>query len=697
MKSMIRIVLVVFAVAAVAMPIAAQQADHQSASNPLVQLLQSKGILSAEEAATVRSASTTAEANERLARLLWSKGLISQEEYNSTVAAAATSAASAANTGAGGAHMVNAAAPVATGALPASTNPTADSDRLSDWSRSMDKILPGGTETTTDIGFGTIEPEPAYPAAEPGAEPNVLPAFAPIRVLPVGLMTRDSVKPVIGIGPIHIQPYGFIKANVIEDSSNPFGGDAPLSGMLVSNTGPNPNPEFHLNARSSRFGANFEWLDSDSSVVITGKLEMDFEGNFTSVFNRGISSIRSSMLGLRLAYGRVDYHANDHAGVFGEFGQNWSMFCSSTLPSSNETTLLGVEFGSCYERLMGFRFGTNYRWPGSRKVQIQPEFGIYYPGIGNGTATSQASIGERTGADANQPEWQARLALQFQLDPAPKVAPAQLIVSGMLGKGELLVGSNGVPGAFTADFPGGAKTSFRTSGFSAEAQLPTRWATLQVKYWAGEALRYYFVNNLLNSYNATAAFLAANPTGSFATATSLSAEGTAVAFGCTVPLVGGACPLGSGFVLPQQPIRGVGGFADLGIPLSRIFNADPKGRNAGWTLNLHYGVDQSRARDLRSNSAVFNPITDVTTWSGVRYKNDWAAATLNYKFNSWWLIGFEEGYYRTRSLAASCAPTTANPVGCSVANPFGSPLVTDGRGIRSWHDTRTQITTIFFF
>jgi hypothetical protein len=686
MNRMIRIVLVVFAVAAVAMPIAAQQADHQSASNPLVQLLQSKGILSAEEAATVRSASTTAEANERLARLLWSKGLISQEEYNSTVAA---SAASASSTGTNGAHMVNATVATAPGVVPGSTS--AANDSLRGWNRDMEKILPGGTESSTGFDFGTIEPESSNPVPEPGAGPPVLPAFAPVRVLPVGLMKRDSVKPIIGMGPIHILPYGFFKMNVIEDSSNPFGGDAPLSGMLVSNAGPNPNPEFHLNARSARFGANFEWLDSNPNLVVTGKLEFDFEGNFTSVFNRGISSIRSSMPSIRLAFGRLDYHANDHAGVFAEFGQNWTMFCSSTLPSSNESTLLGVEFGSCYERLMGARFGVNYGFGDSRHFQIQPEFGIYYPGIGNGTATSQTTIGERTGADQNRPEFQSRIALQFQLDEAPGVAPAQLIASGMIGRGKLLVASNGVPGAFTADFPGGASTSFRTAGYSLEAQLPTRWATLQVKYWAGEALRYYFVDNLLNSYNATAAFLAANPTGSFATAASISGEGTAVAFGCTMPLVSGFCPAGDGFVLPQQPIRGAGGFADLGFPLSRIFNADPKGRNAGWTLNFHYGVDQSRARDLRSNSAVFTPSTGVTTWSGIRYKNDWAAATLNYKLNSWVIIGFEEGYYRTRALPASCAPT------CSLANPFGSPLVIGGLGVRSWHDVHTQISTIFVF
>src|SRR5271168_4288968 len=106
MNRVIRFALVIIALAALAFPVAAQQTDHQNAPNPLVQLLQSKGILSAEEAATVRTASTTGEANERLARLLWSKGLISQDEYNTTVAASAVAASANSSTAA---HLMNAA------------------------------------------------------------------------------------------------------------------------------------------------------------------------------------------------------------------------------------------------------------------------------------------------------------------------------------------------------------------------------------------------------------------------------------------------------------------------------------------------------------------------------------------------------------------------------------------------------------
>jgi hypothetical protein len=691
------VVLGFFAFASAAL--AQSQNVPKAAPDPLVELLQSKGILTPAEAAMVSKASSPAEAQKTLAKLLLSKGLITQQEYNQTVQAYSSAPASAA------ALTPTAAAPATAQVVPAVLRGSGTGNAGSSGQTPLSKIaeiLPRGNGTT-DIAFGTIETTPAVPEPAPG--PAVIPAFMPIRVLPVGLMGYESVPAVISAGAVRIQPYGFFKMNVIEDSSNPVGGDAVLSGMLAGalgtggDIGPNPDPQFHLNARSSRFGANFEWLDPNHKLVVTGKIETDFEGNFTHVFNRNISTVRSSTLGLRLAFGRLDYHVSDRGGVFAEFGQDWTPFCSSTLPSSNETTLLGVEFGSCYERQMMARFGVVYDAGGSRHFMFQPEFAIAYPALGQpadtllGAVSGQLSIGERTGADENRPEYQSRVVFQFQLDKAPGVAPAQLIASGMYGRGKTIIAGSSVPAAFHSAFPGGASTSFRTFGYSAEAQLPTRWFTVQAKWWAGEALRFFFVDNLRNTYNPTASFLAANPGGVVSAGVSgLGGESSAV-FGCTTTLVGGVCPAGDAVFLPQLPVRGVGGFADLGIPLSRLFNANPKGRNAGWTLALGYGIDQSKVRDLRlatacSGSAPFtfsNCFSDSGPIFGAApYKNDWGHATLNYKLNSWVLFGFEEGYYWTRALVGS-------------AGPAATPLIINGEHVRSWHDLHEQISTIFFF
>jgi len=70
--------------------------------------------------------------------------------------------------------------------------------------------------------------------------------------------------------------------------------------------------------------------------------------------------------------------------------------------------------------------------------------------------------------------------------------------------------------------------------------------------------------------------------------------------------------------------------------LSRIFDADPKGRNAGWTAFLYYGGDQVFARDARR--------------FGLRGdRSDLFSGNIQYKWNQWVTFAYEEGYYRTRA------------------------------------------------
>jgi hypothetical protein len=61
----------------------------------------------------------------------------------------------------------------------------------------------------------------------------------------------------------------------------------------------------------------------------------------------------------------------------------------------------------------------------------------------------------------------------------------------------------------------------------------------------------------------------------------------------------GSCS-GTVVVAPQRPIRAFGGFVQLGLPLSRWFNADPHGHNAGWQLHFTLGKDQVVDRDLNN-------------------------------------------------------------------------------------------------
>jgi hypothetical protein len=428
-------------------------------------------------------------------------------------------------------------------------------------------------------------------------------------------------------------------------------------------------------------GTNFEWPDiAGSKTAITGKLEFDFEGNFTRALNRNISTIRSSMASIRLAYGRVDHKINDDTNVFGVFGQDWTPFGSSTLPNLFETTGMGLGFGTLYERAPQFRFGVGHKLGGSRNVFVQSEFAAVMPAYGNdpSNVADQLGYGEKQGADSGRPELQARLVLQWQLDKAPGVVPAQLIFSGVQGNRKVMVRASDVPLCTNVDilvcpdakvfqkaFPSGAETTSNRAGWTAELQLPTRYVTVITKFWNGSDLRWYFVGSLDSNFNDTAGL------------SKVCGSNADPAF-CAGPSNDGATNLqfgidGSGnpVFAPQRPVRATGAFVNVGFPLGRIFGADAAGRNAGWQLYLHYAFDQAKT-------------SDVLHLGNQRSKNDLAAATLYWKMNNLVSFVLEESMYRTRIANPDLAESTTFPK-------------YEGIGAREWHDIRSEFGPIFTF
>jgi len=522
--------------------------------------------------------------------------------------------------------------------------------------------------------------------AKPAA-PKVIPAVAPLRVLQLEPSKVDGMIPDIKLGSgARLKLYGMVKTTVIYDTSAPYGTDMPLPGFMTASgtgfdPGPTRSPEFHAKARFARVGTNFEWPDmAGSNTAITGKLEFDFEGNFSRALNRNISSIRSSMASIRLAFGRVDHKINDQTNIFGVFGQDWTPFASSTLPNLFETTGLGLGFGTLYERAPQFRFGIGHKIGGSRNVFFQPEFAVVMPAYGNdpSNVADQLGYGEKQGADSGRPEVQARLVLQWQLDRAPGVAPAQLIFSGVQGNRKVMVRSTDIPLCSNTDvlvcpdpkvfqkaFPQGAETTSNRAGWTGELQLPIRYVTMITKFWSGSDLRWYFVGSLDSNFNDTAGL---------AKVCGTDAEG---AF-CAGPSNDGASTMqfglnssGTPVFAPQRPIRAIGGFVNIGFPLGRIFGADPAGRNAGWQLYLHYAFDQAKTKD-------------VLHLGNQRSKNDLAAATLSWKMNNLVSFVLEESMYRTRIADPNLADSATFPK-------------YEGLPAREWHDTRSEFGPVFSF
>jgi hypothetical protein len=483
----------------------------------------------------------------------------------------------------------------------------------------------------------------------PPPAPSFVPAINPIRPLPIDAPKNDGLIPDVRLGSgAKMKIYGFYKTSVVYDSSDPAGNDFPLPGFL-GDSGPDKDPEFHIKARSFRIGSQFEWPDVSPNLTLTGKVEADFEGDFTRVGNRNISSIRSSQLSIRLAYTRLDFKANDDATLFALFGQDWTPFTSSTLPNLVETTGLGIAFGTLYERAPQVRVGAAIKV--SQDVTIAPEAAMVLPFFGNTpeNVALQLAYGERAGPDSAQPEWQGRFVVQFPLDKAPGVAKAQLIGSVMQGHDAIIVPAANVPAAFLKTFPTGVKATTDTWGYTAEAQLPTRFMTIVGKYYAGKDLRTYFGGQLYSFYNNTAGLTGV------VLGPSLDAS-SSVAFGLS-----GGVPT----VAPIVGIRATGGFVQVGFPLGRIFGATPGSRGAGWELYGHYGKDSVNTADLAA-------------FGGNRGSSDVASGSLWWKFNKLCSFAFEQSRYRT--LAAP-----------------GTSGLFEGIKQTEWQDNRSEFAVIFTF
>lgn len=641
-----------------AIPLMAQQPEtHPSTNNSnsaLAQLLESKGILTAAELATINQAPSAEESNSRLAKLLVEKGLISNQEY----AAAVTPTASPA------------------------TNPSAAAVTTASASTAPVR-LSNAVMQTSDKNQYPRSPTGAPPqSGEPG-----IAAVAPVRVLPITIPKQGGMIPDIHLGSgANIKPYGFFKASAIEDTASSggptFGSqDWPLPMLIGGDTGPTSDPQFHIKARSTRAGAQFEWVPRNSDFTITARVEADFEGDYTDVSNRNISSVRSSEFDLRMAYMRLD-HKIDGLPWFVEFGQDWALI-STSLPSLFETTGLGVGMGTLYERLPMFKTGVQFH---AGELKIQPEFAIVLPAEGSSglTVDQRERFGDRAGAESNQPGLESRIVFQFPLSHNwRRVEPAQIIFSGHHAEmNEIIPHAAQTPTSVTcvvlpctidvftsATTPNlgfstntsilGASNCTSSTGtctleeiysvgtqvhdpqniWTTELQLPTPWVTFVGKFYKGDNMRFFFGSQLNDVFS--------NLKGSTSVGTGVSESGRSISFGCLggTAVAAAATPTVNCHGNPVQsaylqPVGGVGGFVEMSFPLSRILHANPEGHNAGWIFHMQYGTDRADAAEARAEGNNGLARTDLDTVS------------LTYKMNSWVSFVNETSYIVTRAATA---------------------------------------------
>jgi hypothetical protein len=557
------------------------------------------------------------------------------------------------------------------------------------------------------------------------AAPAVIPAVAPLRVLPIDLPKQGGLIPTLKLGSgVSLSPYGFFKASAVSDTASSggptFGSqDWPLP-LLLGDTGPTSDPQVHIKARQFRIGAQAEWVPKDSDFTITGRVEGDFEGDYTDVNNRNISGSARSQFSLRLAWVRLDKKLGE-VPWFAEFGEDWSLL-SSTLPSLFETTGLGVGMGSLYERMPLFKTGLQFH---SGDFKVQPEFAIVMSTAGSAglTVDQRLRFGDRAGAESNQPGVEARLVFQFPLNRNWKgVAPAQIIFSGHHSRMNEIIphAKQVVPSAYTFTctalpctvtvpvptiftnvnsqnvgfttatpisgasncseeggicnleqiFPVGTQVGNPQNIWTAEVQLPTPWVTLVAKYYKGNDMRFFFGSQLNDVYN--------NLNGLTEVGNGVSESGRAILFGCSggTPdeVVAGQidCPGTPVQSAILQPVGGSGGFGELSFPLSRIAHANPEGHNSGWILHLGYGTDRAKYSDAQHGNHLGR--TDLDTVS------------LTYRLNKWVTFVHEASYIVT---------FTANDQSASGFTPHY--LLFAGKDTRQAHDWRNEFGPVFTF
>ena len=257
---------------------------------------------------------------------------------------------------------------------------------------------------------------------------------------------------------------------------------------------------------------------------------------------------------------------------------------------------------------------------------------------------------------------------QAQVDKAPGVAPANLIFSAFQSRRRSIVTSDAygfntalgepLPANYLAAFPNGFTKGSDQWGVQAALQLPTRWATLVLSVYKGGDLRFFLGGQIDADFTDTAGLT--NTHTVYQTVDNVAG----VASG---PMVLGTNAAGQVVVAPQRPVRAFGGFVNLGLPISRWFNADPRGKNGGWQLYLHAGKDQVVHKDaLRSGLPL--------------YLGTMAAATLYYKLNNWCTFAFEQSMYADHIIPE-----------------LGGLYSIGGVPSRTWLDHRSEFGPVFTF
>lgn len=245
MKKLCQLTALSFAIVALSGQAFAQQQDRNQQPNPLVRLLQTKGIITEQEAAMISEAPSPAQAERALADLLLTKGVINRQEYDQTLLALR-----------GSSTALDSAPRTITAAAHISDAPAADLTIVS--------------------------------SKAPGKE------TVPAQAQAEGPMTTMSKIPVKIYGSI------LFNANYLSHGANTI--DIPLFPQKRGTSSDQDHQNFNTTLRQTRFGFRYEGKIFDDAKL-TGVFEFDLLGGKPAFAN----GVNFDIFRVRLAYGRIDW------------------------------------------------------------------------------------------------------------------------------------------------------------------------------------------------------------------------------------------------------------------------------------------------------------------------------------------------------------------------------------------------------
>lgn len=283
------------------------------------------------------------------------------------------------------------------------------------------------------------------PVAGPSDDLRFLPVVASTVAVPPSVHTAQApatttagttqIPEVTAASHFPVQIYGTVLWNSFYNTAGTNIEDIPL---VASKNGTDPNGNFGMTVRQSRFGLRYQGGPELWGAKLSGTVEMDLLGG-SAPFANGVNM---DLVRLRLAYGRMDWKNTSL-----EAGQDWTVF-SPLNPTSLASFAIPAMSASGNPWIRSPQARFEWHSDAGQPTRVLWQLAVLDPNVGDNSTTAVVDarapgIGER----GKSPAVESRLALTGKMDGGD----ATVGLSGHYGRGDNIGVLNGVTVARPVD------------------------------------------------------------------------------------------------------------------------------------------------------------------------------------------------------------------------------------------------------